>query len=101
SLAARMSLSFPVLLSEIPLWAIDIETNTWAQCCFSDGGITSNFPIHFFDGPIPRWPTFGLNLGPFNPDQAPSYEEDQNISFPLNDSGGMRARNRKITSLAE
>jgi predicted acylesterase/phospholipase RssA len=30
---------------------------------FSDGGITSNFPVHLFDSPLPRWPTFGLNLG--------------------------------------
>ncbi len=30
----------------------------------SDGGITSNFPVHLFDLPLPKWPTFGLNLGP-------------------------------------
>ena len=30
----------------------------------SDGGITSNFPIHFFDGPLPSRPTFGINLVP-------------------------------------
>jgi hypothetical protein len=30
---------------------------------FSDGGITSNFPVHFFDNPLPRWPTVSLNLG--------------------------------------
>jgi predicted acylesterase/phospholipase RssA len=32
------------------------------QLWFSDGGITSNFPIHFFDAPLPLWPTFGINL---------------------------------------
>src|SRR5262249_42076891 len=32
---------------------------------FSDGGITSNFPVHLFDTPLPRWPTFGLNLGTY------------------------------------
>ncbi|GAA4463825.1 hypothetical protein GCM10023170_070700 [Phytohabitans houttuyneae] len=37
---------------------------------FSDGGITSNFPVHLFDSPLPRWPTFGLNLGP-HPYQFP------------------------------
>lgn len=30
---------------------------------FSDGGITSNFPVHFFDAALPRWPTVSLNLG--------------------------------------
>ena len=32
---------------------------------FSDGGITSNFPVHFFDAPLPRWPTVSLNLGTY------------------------------------
>jgi hypothetical protein len=39
---------------------------------FSDGGICSNFPIHFFDAPAPRWPTFGINLRPLADDR----EED-------------------------
>jgi hypothetical protein len=29
---------------------------------FSDGGICSNFPIHFFDAWLPRRPTFGIRL---------------------------------------
>jgi hypothetical protein len=36
---------------------------------FSDGGISSNFPIHFFDGWLPSRPTFGLNLGPYPTDR--------------------------------
>jgi hypothetical protein len=28
------------------------------------GGLTSNFPIHFFDAPLPGRPTFGINLVP-------------------------------------
>ncbi|CAM3419650.1 patatin-like phospholipase family protein [Kibdelosporangium persicum] len=55
-LAARMSLPLPGLISPIPLYRNG--TPHW----FSDGGITSNFPIHFFDSLLPRWPTFGLNL---------------------------------------
>jgi predicted acylesterase/phospholipase RssA len=81
-LAARMSLSFPVLISAIPLYAIDfsLRKNQEAKkvgrapelerCWFSDGGISSNFPIHFFDGLLPVRPTFGINLRPF-----PSPEE--------------------------
>jgi predicted acylesterase/phospholipase RssA len=71
----RMSLSFPVLLSAIPLYTIkssalgqsgvvglkltenDLQIN-W----FSDGGISSNFPIQFFDAWLPKIPTFGINL---------------------------------------
>jgi hypothetical protein len=43
----------------------------WAQqLWFTDGGVTSNFPIHFFDSPLPLWPTFGINLGEHPPGQA-------------------------------
>jgi len=31
-------------------------------CWFSDGGISSNFPLHMFDAPMPRWPTLAINL---------------------------------------
>jgi len=72
----RMAISFPVLLSTVPLYTIketsltrlrenpgealteqDLQRNL-----FSDGGICSNFPIHFFDAWLPRRPTFGINL---------------------------------------
>nr|WP_315232911.1 patatin-like phospholipase family protein [uncultured Albidiferax sp.] len=64
-LAARMSLSFPVLFSAVPMWAINYEQGglaSFRRCWFSDGGISSNFPIHLFDGLVPSWPTFGINL---------------------------------------
>lgn len=65
-LAVRMSLSFPLLFSAVPLWAIDYQqphvTRGFKRCMFSDGGISSNFPMHLFDGLIPRWPTFGIDL---------------------------------------
>jgi len=62
--AARLSLSFPLLFGAIPLWAIDDEREgaPVARCRFSDGGICSNFPIHLFDGAVPEWPTFGIHL---------------------------------------
>ncbi|MFY9719134.1 MAG: hypothetical protein WAK16_05755, partial [Candidatus Cybelea sp.] len=34
---------------------------------FSDGGLSSNFPIGFFDSPIPRWPTLAITLEEFPP----------------------------------
>jgi predicted acylesterase/phospholipase RssA len=67
-LAARMSLSFPFLLSAVPLWAINHDApkgkRHFACCWFSDGGISSNFPMHLFDGLVPLWPTFGVSLEP-------------------------------------
>ena len=51
----------------------DVAEELW----FSDGGITSNFPVHFFDAPLPRWPTVSLNLG-HHPDLAPH----QDVSLP-------------------
>jgi hypothetical protein len=69
-LAARMSLSFPLLLSAVPLYCIDYRKKLQTQqyvaperCWFTDGGVGSNFPIHFFDMPLPTRPTFGLDLG--------------------------------------
>lgn len=89
--AARMSLSFPLLISAVPLHVVDytLRVNREAKkqdgplvadrCWFSDGGISSNFPIHLFDQPLPRWPTFGLNLKEFHPDRGRSEEERENV----------------------
>lgn len=73
---ARMSLSFPLLLSAVPLYTISTTAyDDWhngnlkalgidhlQKNWFSDGGICSNFPIHFFDNWLPAHPTFGINL---------------------------------------
>jgi predicted acylesterase/phospholipase RssA len=100
----RMSLSFPVLISAVPLhepasWDTSTTTDRsppaapnegadnsknsllgstdslaiggrdasrsvtgFRVCWFSDGGISSNFPVHLFDAPLPVWPTFAINL---------------------------------------
>ncbi len=59
--AARLSLSYPLLFSAVPLYAVDYEMRPGQRelkpCRFSDGGICSNFPIHLFDSATPRWPT--------------------------------------------
>ncbi len=64
--ATRMSLSFPVLLSIVPLHWQNFTKNKdrreMERCWFSDGGVCSNFPLHFFDSPLPRRPTFSLDL---------------------------------------
>jgi hypothetical protein len=62
-----MSLSFPLLFSAVPLHAIDYDppnNRSFKSCWFSDGGISSNFPMHLFDGLVPMWPTFGISLEP-------------------------------------
>jgi hypothetical protein len=65
-MGARMSLSFPFLLSQVPLHTPQYRAGEakLRRCLFSDGDLTSNFPIHFFDAPIPGRPTFGINLVP-------------------------------------
>jgi predicted acylesterase/phospholipase RssA len=76
AMAARLSLSFPGLLSAIPLYRL--HGREMKKCWFSDGGIASNFPIHFFDSPLPRWPTLAINLAgaPQNPCSAEEWRQD-------------------------
>ena len=62
--AARLSLSFPILLSTVPFWRADPDGEV-VRHTMSDGGICSNFPIHFFDSLFPGRPTFGLDLQPW------------------------------------
>lgn len=134
---ARMSLSFPLLISAVPLWSIDwskvandqadavwrgwlARESDWEairdhpdrwqngpaqrpqadRCWFSDGGLTSNFPVHFFDSPIPRWPTFDINLRPFHPDHPESkVDECDNVWLPKTNAGGIGEWWVAITSL--
>jgi hypothetical protein len=73
--ATRMSLSFPILIAAVKLWELDFGADPYEPplrpVVFSDGGITSNFPIHFFDSPLPKRPTFGLQLTKFPPGEKP------------------------------
>jgi hypothetical protein len=65
--ALRMSLSVPLLLACVPLYAHDPGPNPPSRgrrSWFTDGGVTSNFPIHLFDVWLPLRPTFGLDLFP-------------------------------------
>jgi hypothetical protein len=79
--ATRLSLSFPILLGAVRLYTIKADAFRELHRCrkagvafafdaeqhlqenwLSDGGISSNFPIHFFDSWLPSRPTFGINL---------------------------------------
>jgi hypothetical protein len=53
---------------------------------FADGGITSNFPFHLFDSPIPRWPTFGLDLDDLRPDMT---DNSPRTWMPTSNGGGI------------
>lgn len=93
--AARLSLSFPVLISAVPLYAYDhsrrqstASLRSPERCWFSDGGICSNFPVHFFDSLLPRWPTFAIGLRPFHPDYPQQLDEHQNVWIPRSNSAG-------------
>jgi predicted acylesterase/phospholipase RssA len=125
--AARMSLSFPLLISAVPLWAVDMgdpanqeawtaweewlaanvdawdeikdDRSSWQEtpaqqlvagrCWFSDGGISSNFPVHFFDAPVPTRPTFAIDLAGFRPGETPDPDESENVWLPENNQGGL------------
>lgn len=99
---ARISLSFPILLQAIPLFTIDQTGKRPIRCWFSDGGITSNFPIHLFDAPLPARPTFCINLVRFDPDRrtsVPPQARDQaeilawsRVCMATTNEGGQRPR---------
>ena len=72
--AARLSLSFPILLSTIPFWRQDGQGDRFVQHTMSDGGISSNFPIHYFDSLFPGRPTFGLDLQPWRDESQKAVE---------------------------
>ncbi len=58
---ARMSLSFPVLLSAVPLYLAATDGGV-RRVWFGDGDIASDLPLHFFDAWLPSPPAFGVNL---------------------------------------
>jgi hypothetical protein len=76
--ATRMSLAFPGLISAVPTWRLgDASGHAAERVLISDGGITSNFPVHFFDSPLPRRPTFALNLSGFLPEEGERSGDDE------------------------
>jgi predicted acylesterase/phospholipase RssA len=106
--AARMSLSFPLLISAVPLRALDMTRTRTREaveavengrapaqplvadvCWFSDGGIASNFPVHFFDTPLPTRPTFAIDLDGFHPDHPRGANEADNVYLPSSNAGGL------------
>lgn len=81
--AARMSLSFPGLISAVPLWRRDFlyrekgDQQRLRRCLFSDGGLSSNFPIHFFDKLLPNHPTFAISLDVYDERRSSGGPDDR------------------------
>ena len=94
----RLSLSFPLLLSAVPLWAFDYTTDGAPpeRHLFSDGGMTSNFPMHFFDTPLPSHPTFGINLKTVD---SVDSEPRNNIDMPDHNGASILAQPKPITNI--
>jgi len=94
--AVRMSLSFPILLSAIPLYAVERRQDQSGEnpehCWFSDGGVCSNFPLHFFDSALPRRPTLSINLAE-KPSGTPA-DELQPVMPDNNEAGKQERWNR-------
>ena len=63
-MGVRLSLSFPLLLSALPLYQ-ESALDTPRPNLFSDGGISSNFPVQFFDAWFPGRPTFAIDLAEY------------------------------------
>ena len=85
--ATRMSLSFPLLISAVPLWSINhhdedeqpsTEDPSFTRLWFTDGGFCSNFPVHLFDAALPSRPTFAINLGRFPQGREPDADDQTN-----------------------
>lgn len=111
--ATRMSLSFPLLISAVPLWVIDRRAEsskvallaartaqragtplpndglTFRQAWFTDGGLCSNFPVQMFDAAAPSRPTFAINLSRFTAGVEPADDEYNNIDFARSNSSGL------------
>lgn len=119
--ATRMSLSFPLLITAVPLYTVDysLEANKAAGSAarqwlaahperpasegaaeialkpyfganwFSDGGITANLPVHFFDAPLPTRPTFAIDLEEFPPGKAKSTNQAENCYLPIRNQDGL------------
>lgn len=92
--AARLSLSFPVLLQAIPLFRVRyLECDGVKQgevdlvpVWLSDGGLCSNFPMHFFDDLLPERPAFGIALESSLAEGAPDRER---VQLPATNGQGL------------
>ena len=94
--ATRLSLSFRLLISAVPLYAVDYtrkrkEDQVLERCWFTDGGVSSNFPVHLFDAPLPTRSTFAVNLRAHHIDYGPgseAFERNKRVWMPNRNGDG-------------
>ena len=105
---ARMSLSFPFLFSAVPLYRHDHtlankHKNKPVRCLFSDGGLSSNFPVHFFDEFLPNTPTFGISLTDFDErrlrDGQTADDHDARVHLPFKAGKGHDVPTHEFSSV--
>lgn len=114
--ATRMSLSFPLLIAAVRLYSVDWDHATnrrfkaavesgarpekleWDVNWFSDGGLTSNLPVQFFDSQLPTRPTFAIDLAPFGSDRVRSRDERLNSHLPDQDQRDLQRRTTRWTA---
>ncbi len=120
--ATRLSLSFPLLVQAVRLYAVteeayaefrqrkgenrelpELRIDQLEEHWFSDGGIASNFPIHIFDELVPQRPTFGITLVSLPLGQALSPESKEcDVLLPLpRDFHYARPRHTQLSSTAD
>lgn len=66
----------------------ELQPPEFSPVWFTDGGLCANLPVHFFDSPLPKHPTFALNLGPFPPGRSKRPDERANSYLPTVNQGG-------------
>lgn len=99
----RLSLSFPGLIRAVPLYKRDFrlkpeERFTPVRCLFSDGGLTSNFPIHMFDRLWPNSPTFAIQLDNFD---ERAEDADRRVRMHLSARSGVLLPVRRIAGIGD
>lgn len=106
--AARMSLSFPILFCAVPTFTRDVASAILARhtggdgtvhlrkVWFVDGGVSSNFPIHMFDALLPSRPTFALSLDALPPGGR---EEGDRVRIPTSGGDGVNLRVHEVKGL--
>ena len=99
--AARMSLSMPLVISAVPLWVIErtdvgpdgrldpTGPRRFVKVWFSDGGLSNNFPLQIFDGALPTRPTYAINLQSFPPGARPATDEAHNVEWAHGNGDGL------------
>src|SRR5690606_18177889 len=70
--------------------AASVPAPTFSAVWFTDGGLCANLPVHFFDTPLPKHPTFAFNLGPFPPGREKSEDQAENSYLPTTNRGGLQ-----------